>query len=39
MESQVRHPHRLYFVTTVNGMDEYVCPLCAEVYYQYRECN
>jgi hypothetical protein len=37
MESQIRHPHPLDFVTTVNGVDEFVCRLCAEVYYQVRE--
>ncbi len=39
MESQIRHPHPLNYVACHNGITEYVCPLCAECYYQYTECQ
>jgi len=37
MENQIRHPHTLDFMRRVNGLDEYVCKLCCEVFYQISE--
>lgn len=34
MESQVRHYHPLEFVKCEGALSEYVCTLCATVYWQ-----
>lgn len=39
MESQIRHCHPLDFVITKDGLTEYVCRYCCEVFYQYEECK
>lgn len=36
--NQIRHIHPLQFVETINGLDEYVCVICPEVFWQRREC-
>lgn len=38
-ESQVQHQHPLDFVMTKDGLDEFVCRLCCECFYQVRECQ
>lgn len=39
IENQVRHVHRLDYVGTKDGMDEFHCPICNETYYQVIDCN
>jgi hypothetical protein len=37
-DNQVRHIHGLDFVECKNGLAEYRCRQCAEVYFQIEEC-
>ncbi len=38
-ESQIRHEHPLDYVSCKDGLSEYVCTRCAEVFYQAQECQ
>lgn len=38
-ESQIRHEHPLEYVECRNGLTEYVCTICAQVYWQVNECK